>query len=145
MCGLTIITGLFTISDIMHKHNAVRIYNAAGMGYGYISGAEYLPYGTDQNKLTYRNPESPDSVVITAYEKDLLQVDVSCYNSESAEGTITMPFLYYKGYEAYDMSTGEELEVFDGDNHSVGVKAVLNARKEKLSTFHNRLNRGVHL
>lgn len=122
MCGLTIITGLFTISDIMHKHNAVRIYNAAGMGYGYISGAEYLPYGTDQDKLTYRNPESLDSVVITAYEKDLLQVDVSCYNSESAEGTITMPFLYYKGYEAYDMSTGEELEVFDGDNHSVGVK-----------------------
>ncbi len=122
MCGLTIISGLFTISDTMHKHDAVRIYNAAGMGYGYISGAEYLPYGTDETRLTYRNPESPDSVVITDYEKGALQVEVSCYNRESAEGTITMPFLYYKGYEAYDMNTGEKLEVFDGENHSVNVR-----------------------
>lgn len=122
MCGLTIITNLLAISDTMHNYGAARIYNAAGMGYGYIAGSEYLPNGTDASRLICRKPEGTDAVVITDYEREGLQIDVSCYNKASTEGNITMPFLYYKGYEAYDMNTDEKLEVLDGENHSVSVK-----------------------
>ena len=122
ICGLTVITGLYTLSDHLYQGSYSKIYNAAGMGYGYVAGAEYLPYGTDQTKLVFRNPESSENVMIEGYEKGSLQVDVSCYNIGEGEGVLTLPLLYYKGYEAYDMDTGEKMEVFDGENHSVSVK-----------------------
>lgn len=122
VCGLTVITSLFTMSDHLYKGNFVKIYNAAGMNYGYIAGAEYLPYGTDQSKIVFRNPESSENVVIESYEKGALQVDVNCYTIGDGGGSVTMPLLYYKGYQAYDLGTGEKLEVFDGENHSVSVR-----------------------
>lgn len=122
VCGLTIITGLFTISHHLSKGGFVRIYNTEGMGFGYIAGAEYLPYETEQSLLVYRNPTAEDNVVIEGYEKGSLRVEVDCFNASGEEGTLTLPLLYYKGYQAYDMETGEKLEVFDGENHSVSVK-----------------------
>lgn len=122
ICVLTIMTSLFTLSDHLHKGNYVKIYNAAGMGYGYIAGAEYLPYGTEQSRVVYGNPESSEDVIIESYDKGALQVDVNCYNLGAEEGTLTLPLLYYKGYQAYDLATGERLEIFDGENHSVSVK-----------------------
>lgn len=121
LCVLTIITSMLTLSDHLYKGEYVKIYNAAGMGYGYISGAEYLPYGTDQTKIVFRNPQSSEAVVIESYEKSALRVDVTCRNEGTEEGVLTLPLLYYKGYQAYDVGTGEKLEAFDGDNHSVSV------------------------
>jgi len=122
ICGLTVLTSLFGMNDHLHKGKYMKIYGPSGMGYGYIAGAEYLPYGTDQTRLVFRNPESSENVCIEGFEKGALKVDVNCYNIGSGEGILTMPLLYYKGYVAYDVDTKEELEVFDGENHSVSVK-----------------------
>lgn len=147
ICGLTIITSLYTLSDHLYKGNYVKIYNAAGMGYGYIAGAEYLPYGTDQTQLVFRNPESSENVVMEGCEKGALQTEVSCYNMGDGEGVLILPLLYYKGYQAYDVETGEELEVFDGENHSVSVKVpagyVGTIRTHFVSPWYWRLAEGI--
>lgn len=122
ICGLTVITSLLTMSDQLYKGASLKIYNTAGMGYGYISGAEYLPYGTDQAKLKFRNPQGSTNVVLENYEKGALQTEVSCHNDSEDDGLLILPLLYYKGYQAYDMDTGDKMEVLDEENHSVCVR-----------------------
>lgn len=92
------------------------------MGSGYIAGAEYLPYGADASLFIPGAPRGSDSVGVTAYEKKGLTMDVSCSNRGSGEGQLELPMLYYKGYRAWDLDTGQELEVLAGDNFSVAVK-----------------------
>lgn len=118
---LTFMTSVYMETDFLYKKDFMRVYNDEGMGNGYISGAEYLPYGTDATQLIYRAPIAGGDVEIEGYEKGPLTVEVSC-RSYGAEGSLNLPLLYYKGYRAYDADTGEELEVYDGDNHTVHVK-----------------------
>ncbi len=124
VCGLTIMTGIFTMSQQLFTTGFMRVYNIEGMAYGYIAGAEYLPFGTDQSKLTHKGPAAGEGVTIEGYEKRELQVDVNCYATK--DGELVLPLLFYKGYRAYDLETMKEMEVFDGENHSVCVKVPAN-------------------
>ena len=122
LCGLVMITSLFLLSDTMQKMGFSKIYNEEGQGFGYISGAEYLPYGADQNTFVFRNPTSSEAVIIDGYEKGSLSWDVNCYNAGSEEGHVVMPLLYYKGYQSWDVDTGEKLRTYQGDDFSVWVE-----------------------
>jgi len=119
---LTVITSLFLLSDFMGRTSFSRIHNIEGMGFGYIAGAEYLPYGADQNTFVFRNPTSSEEVIIDGYEKGSLSWDVNCYNVGSEEGHVVMPLLYYKGYQSWDADTGENLRTYQGDDFSVWVE-----------------------
>ncbi len=118
----TVTTGVYLLTDVLYKGSFMKVYNAAGMGYGYISGAEYLPYGTDQALLGYGLPEGSENVVIEGYDKGALSWEVNCYNQSAEDGYVELPLLYYKGYRAVDEDTGEKLFVYDGENHMVSVE-----------------------
>ena len=122
MTGLTILTSLLQLDDFVHNTGFVKIYNAEGMGRGYIAGQEYLPYGTDASLLLYRAPIPGGGVEMEGYEQGPLTVEVSCSNPGMEEGTLNLPLLYYKGYRACDMTTGEAFEVYAGENNTVHVK-----------------------
>lgn len=47
----------------------VTLYNQESMGFGYISGEEYLIYGTDSTKLTFARPEVNENIQIADYER----------------------------------------------------------------------------
>ncbi len=98
----------------------LRIYNEGGMGYGYISGAEYLIYGVDEGKLSFAGAVPGEHVRITEYAKQYLTVKLVCENIGSEESYIDFPLLYYKGYQA-KTDTGEKLQVCYGDNYLVRV------------------------
>lgn len=121
MAGLTILTSLLQLDDVVHNTGFVKIYNAEGMGRGYIAGQEYLPYGTDASLLLYRAPIPGGNVEMESYEQGPLSVEVSCRNPGVEEGTLNLPLLYYKGYQAMDMNTGEKLAVYAGENNTVHV------------------------
>lgn len=122
MTGLTILTSLLQLDDVVHNSGFVKIYNAEGMGRGYIAGQEYLPYGTDASQLLYRAPIPGGNVEMESYEQGPLSVEVSCSNPGGEDGTLNLPLLYYKGYRALDMDTGEKLAVYAGENNTVHVK-----------------------
>lgn len=120
MTGLTVLTSLLLLDDFMHNTGFVRIYNAEGMGSGYIAGQEYLPYGTDASQLLWRTPVSIGDVEIKGYEQGPLTMEVSC-RMPGGEGSVNLPLLYYKGYQAIDQNTGERLAVYAGENNTVQV------------------------
>lgn len=119
--GLTVLTSLFMLDDFVRNTNFVKVYNAEGMGSGYIAGQEYLPYGTDASKLLWRLPVAGGAVEIGSSEQGPLTMEVSCQNAGDAEGSLDLPLLYYKGYQAWDRDTGEKLAVYAGENNTVHV------------------------
>ena len=102
--------------------NHYELYNSASMGFGYISGAEYLIEGTDEERLSFSKPRPSENVNLLGYEKKMLGAIIRCENLGNAEGVIELPLLLYKGYHAKNLDTHEEMEIKDGDNHLVSVQ-----------------------
>ena len=109
--------------DVMH------LYNEESMGFGYISGEEYLVYGTDSGTLSFARPEAGDAIQLSNYEKKGLQVDFYCENSSDEPQTVKLPIFLYKGYSVLE-PPGNVAEITDGENHLllVGVPAGYSGR-----------------
>lgn len=114
-------SGIYLINYVCLNEQGLIIYNEEGMGFGYISGAEYVVEGTEYSSLYYSSPVSSTDVEITDYEKEYLNVQLECVNSGTAEGYIELPLLHYTGYRAYAESTKEELSTQKGTNNVVRV------------------------
>lgn len=116
VCG-----SLYLMNDVLYSTPFLRLYNDEGMGNGYIAGGEYLPYGADAALFTYRAPLAEENVTVEWYDKKDLAEDVTCQNDSGREGYLDLPLLYYKGYRAFDLETGEALKVYAGRNFDVTV------------------------
>lgn len=112
---------LYMANSVMKNENCLQLYNEESMGFGYISGAEYLIQGTDEKQLTFAGPVTGENVVINAYSKDYLKVEMNCTNSGAEESYVELPLLFYKGYRAFDTDTGMKYTVCAGDNYVVRV------------------------
>lgn len=99
----------------------VRVYNHEGMGTGYISGAEYLPYGADASRFAWHDPECSGALTAENYEKHSLGASAYMKNAGSQVEQAVFGLLYYKGYHAYVQDSGEELSCYAGDNFEVTV------------------------
>ena len=99
---------------------AIHLYNRESMGFGYISGEEYLIYGTDSSTLSFAGPEADTGIGISEYEKRGLRATFFCENSSDTQGTVKLPILLYKGYNAAGEG-GERLEITDDGSHLLGV------------------------
>lgn len=107
----------YTCKDKGYHH----IYNEEGMGFGYISGAEYLIEGTRQEKLEFAVPVPGADVELLGYQKEYLHVKFHGVNRGNTESYVDLPLLLYKGYRAYDTVSGSELQLTYGENNVVRV------------------------
>ena len=98
-----------------------QLYSYEGMGYGYISGGEYVVEGTEAEKMDFDVPSSSENVHILTYDKEYLHMWVQCTNNSGEAGYIELPLLHYTGYHAYVTSTGEELLTEKGTNNVIRV------------------------
>ncbi len=123
VCVIGVLTsGGYTIGTILEQEeDCFFLYNEEGMGFGYISGAEYIPYGNDYEKLTFGTVAVGAGVTVSDYEKEYLHVTMQCENTSGAESYVELPLLSYKGYHAYAVDSGEELEILAGDNKVIRV------------------------
>ena len=99
---------------------AIHLFNRESMGFGYISGEEYLIYGTDSSALSFAKPEADEGIRISEYEKKGLRATFFCENSLDTQGTVKLPILLYKGYQASG-DGGEPLEITDDGSHLLGL------------------------
>lgn len=99
---------------------AIHLFNRESMGFGYISGEEYLIYGTDSSALSFAKPKADEGIGISEYEKKGLRATFFCENSSDTQGTVKLPILLYKGYQASG-DGGEPLEITDDGSHLLGV------------------------
>ncbi len=114
-------SSMYLIDYIARDHDWFKLNNEASMGFGYISGAEYLIEGTDESQLTYRSPVAGEGSNILSYDKKYLHVKMTCINKNKEESYIELPMLHYTGYQAYDKNLKEKLVTLKGLNNVVRV------------------------
>lgn len=114
-------SSIFLIDHVCRDTTYLYIYNEEGMGFGYISGEEYLVEGTKLELLDFGVPSTSEYIELTGYMKKYLRVVVKCINNVETEGYMEVPILHYTGYRAYARSTGEELPMIKGTNNLVRV------------------------
>lgn len=121
--ALSVATSSMYLTDYVNRDQGYfEIYDYAGMGFGYISGAEYLIQGTDQDKLTFSRPEAGEGVAIKNYEKNYLHTVFDCVNSSGKDSFVELPVLLYKGYRAIDAASGQALAISPGSNQNICVQ-----------------------
>ena len=117
----SVCSNLYLLEDEMERDEAIRVHNAEGMGTGYISGAEYLPYGADPAKFIPHDPVASAEIFMDRYEKKTLGASLYAENPGQEAVEVSFPLLYYKGYQAKNSETGERLPVVGGENFEVNV------------------------
>ena len=115
---LFLVTGMY-FSGLLSNSPFYKIYEENSFGNSYLSGREYLPLGTDESLLKAGRVTPSDGVSIRNFQKNYAGIALTCENSSGADGYAELPLLYYRGYQAKDMETGEIFAVSDGENHVV--------------------------
>ena len=110
---------IFLMDSVDREQEYFDLYNQESMGFGYISGAEYLIEGTDQTQLTFADPKPEENVTIFSYQKKGLHAELECMNTASHTSYIELPILLYKGYRAIDKTTNTSLVIDDSENHKL--------------------------
>lgn len=124
ICGAVIgvtTSGMYLLDHVNRDQDYFTIYNEESMGFGYISGAEYLIQGTDESLLTFSRAVAGENVEIDHYEKAFLSARFDCVNAGDSESFVELPLLLYKGYRAVDAISGRLMEVFPSDNQTLCV------------------------
>lgn len=147
MAVMVLISNIWLLTYMSYDMGGIYLYNEEGMGSGYISGAEYLPYGADSSGFVPRPPVTYGGVSMEGYEKDGLTMDIVCAVTDGEIGAVELPLLYYKGYRAWDKATGERFEVQAGENFSVRVNLPAGysgtVRAAFVSPFYWRVGEGI--
>ncbi|MCI9336159.1 MAG: hypothetical protein HFH93_01225 [Lachnospiraceae bacterium] len=113
-------SSMYFIYRITYTYEKVRIFDNNQV-FGYVSGGEYLIYGTDATRLSFDFPKTSENVKLLQYAKGDLAADFQCVNeSAQEEGYVEVPLFLYKGYQART-GAGEKLECVYGDNNVIRV------------------------
>lgn len=118
---LFLVTEMF-FSGLLSNSFFYKIYEENSFGNSYLSGKEYLPLGTDESLLKAGRVTASDGVSTWDFQKSHAGIEIACKNSGAEDGYVELPLLYYRGYQARDIKTGEIFPVLDGDNHVVRVE-----------------------
>lgn len=113
-------SSMYFVYRIVYTYDKVRIFDNNQI-FGYVSGGEYVIYGTDVTGISYDGPSTSETVSLLQYEKGDLAARFVCVNESGSEaGYVEVPLFLYKGYRA-ETGTGERLECVYGDNNVIRV------------------------
>ncbi len=95
-------------SSFMTSYGESGVYILLPDGYGNSSvmGAEYLPEGTSKDYEDFNEPSATDGVEILDWRREKGSIYVAVNNATSEEASVSVPFLCYRGYRAYDADNG---------------------------------------
>ena len=119
--ALLLVSTVYLLNDMVYNNSGYLVYDEECIGSGYVAGGEYLPNGTDASQLMYGRVNCGEGIEVVDYSKEGLKIELTCQNRSSKESTIELPLLYYWGYKAQDVTTGEEVPVLKGTNNVVSV------------------------
>lgn len=115
------VSAAFMTSDLIYENNTEFIVDGSDLEASKLQGAEYVPSGVDTNDLIRTKGVVGELENLTGYEagKGVYRVYVENF---SEPVMISVPRLYYKGYQAVSVSEGIKLECFAGENGRVTMK-----------------------
>lgn len=122
-CGVMIVltslnAGLY-FTNFANEAKTVTVYGAMPTEIGY---GEYLPTGTVMAELGERKIITDETLVtVEEYQYEDGVTSFWCRNLSGEEKTVGIPLLNYDNYHAYDLGSGQELEIRNGHNNCVDV------------------------
>lgn len=117
---ISFVFGSYQVNDILLTRNeVVKLYSAQSMGSTAVLDGAYLPIGAEVEHMTYHESVISEGGSMEGYEKEGLSCIV--YVTAEKESYIEFPMLYYKGYRAKALETGEMLTAVKGENSDVRV------------------------
>lgn len=116
----TIYIGLFYV-EFGNSTKTTIVYSVPDKE-DYTSSGEYLPEGTIEGYLNWRNIDTDYSAVgISDYTYKDGITSFNCTNVTDTQQSVIVPLINYDNYHAYDVNSNKELELTIGDNNRLGV------------------------
>lgn len=118
--GVVFWQSLSMMSDVLNENTPMRVYHEGNLTTYEVSGGEYMP--VDYNMEDYVEELSYDesAVAITDWYHEGNEIWIIAENISSDVQQLEVPFLYYKGYVAYE-ETGNVLDISTGKSGRVSV------------------------
>lgn len=112
MMILSMVSALYYYSTLSYKaQEQTVVYDEAGLDSMYIEGHEYMYTDVDMDNFTAGTVQADEGVNLISYQKQYTNVNMTVENTVDTEASITLPMFLWPGFEARDISTGEELQL----------------------------------
>ena len=127
------VTSFWSLQQFTMNAITVKIYDRAGLGlyigYGTYQGyniydGAYLPVNTAIRQFQGMEctAVSKGSLDIGSFARKGMSLTVSCVNKTNSAQKLSVPLLYYKGYQAVSVSSHQKMPVLEGNNSVVTVQ-----------------------
>lgn len=122
LCGVCVLFSLYQTNDFLLTNDGmIRLYAGESIGHSNTLGGEYLPRDKEID-YAYHDAVPSDGVSIQNYTKEGLDtITTMQVDNGSGEYWVELPMLYYKGYTAEDVVSGERFEIVSGNAGDVRV------------------------
>lgn len=119
VCTVLLIDSVSFMSDVMNTGNMKHYYDGGNLDSYGVSGGEYLFNEASIDDYVDQITEIGEGVEIADFERGSNEMTVQVSNFTEAEQTIELPLILYKGYQAKDIQTKEELYISAGKSHRI--------------------------
>ncbi|WP_455615418.1 hypothetical protein [Eisenbergiella sp.] len=116
LCVAVGIQAAFFIGDALNETEIFRVKGNADISSFDVSGAEYVPFGTNFDILD-RQSKTDEGICVDSCKRNFNNFTLELKNTTAGEAKIQVPLLYYKGYIAKDVNTGLKMTMVKGENN----------------------------
>ncbi len=117
ICLLTLVSAGYMLGDALISGSKAYVHSVEVMGTSIASGEEYLPFATVSSELVQDEIKGSENLKWTEYNREGLSITIECKNTDDDIGILTLPLLYYDGYECSD----DMVEIAIGENNLVAL------------------------
>jgi hypothetical protein len=82
---------------------------------------EYLPRGTQLEDFSNNNVVPSDGMTVSTWRRERGRIYATVDNASGDEAFLTVPFIYYLGYNAEDVLTGQRFTTLSSEGRQVTV------------------------
>lgn len=120
LCVCVGLQAVLFIGAVLNETEIFQVRGNADISSFDVSGAEYVPYGTNFEILDMQ-PLANEGIRVNGYSRKYNRIKVLLENTSSQDSILEIPLLYYRGYTAKDENSGLNLEIENGDNNRIQI------------------------
>ncbi len=121
MVSICVIQAGSLMSNIMNSAAPLNAYTDNALNDEDIIGGEYLPNLGDTELYAKQYAVASDNMELTLVERVNNRMLLNVNNNSAESGSLHLSMVYYKGYSAKDVNTGECFEVYPETGYTLGV------------------------
>lgn len=119
--AITIIMTLYYSDTVIAAmEQPYRVYTSGGVEY--TGDRMYLPSGSNTDiYMSTTRPFASEEVIVSDVYRNGMSMNLKVLNQSDITEVVTIPFVYYEGYQAISQDTNKRLEVVETEDKMIGV------------------------